>query len=84
VLLHAGQGFNSGPAGTTIVVTSDAIPVSCVGSTCTATIPIDAWDYDVPYADVTVDWTIDVALVLDPGVTVQRDLDLSFQVVEAR
>jgi hypothetical protein len=38
----------------------------------------------VPYADVTVDWTIDVALVLDPGVTVQRDLDLSFQVMEAR
>jgi hypothetical protein len=84
VLLHAGQGFNSGPAGTRIVVTSDAIPVSCVGSTCTAAIALDAWDYDVPDGDVTIDWTLDVALVLDPGVTVEPGVALSFHVVEAR
>jgi hypothetical protein len=83
VLVHAGQGFDSQPVGKPIGVTSEAIPVSCVGSTCTATIDLEAWDYETSDGDVTFDWALDVALVLDPGVTVDPDAVLSFHVVEA-
>jgi hypothetical protein len=80
VLLHLGHGFNSGPAGSRIAVTSEAVPVACGPSTCTATIAIDAWDYDVADEDVTVDWAIDVGLVLDPGVAVKPGTTVSFSV----
>ena len=38
-----------------------------------ATIDLEAWNYVAPAGDVTVDWTLDVGLVLDPGVTILGD-----------
>ena len=73
VLVHAGSGFASGPTGARLELSSEAIPVSCVGSTCSATIDLEAWNYVAPAGDVTVDWTLDVGLVLDPGVTILGD-----------
>jgi hypothetical protein len=73
VLIHASAGFASGPTGARLELSSEAIPVSCVGSTCSATIDLEAWNYDAPAGDVTVDWTLDVGLVLDPSVTISSD-----------
>ncbi|MBA2382006.1 MAG: hypothetical protein H0V73_07835 [Chloroflexi bacterium] len=80
ILFRVGSTGTEGVPGADLHVVSTLFPVKCGGGSCTATIPISAWVYGTPVDDVTLDWTLDAALVVDPGITVDANIQVGYSV----
>ena len=83
VRIGAAGAWDLGPAGVDLLATSQVMPVDCSGGPCQVAFQVEGSAQQYPAGSVDVRWTLEIALLAEPPVSVGPDTTVDITVTEA-